>query len=121
VRDNEQTQRLVIVHIADDSESIHELIRHWAEKTEAASSEGAHVLGVPGSNALDDLQGFKEIVGSGMRPLSRQARELFANVALLDAAYPKLRIDLLVIRGTVFGPAVIQWVERRFNIGPNSM
>ena len=44
--------------------------------------------------------------------------DLARKVALLDAIYPKLRIDLLTVRGP-FGPDMIRWLASYLNIPTN--
>jgi len=46
---------------------------------------------------------------------------LLGNVALLDAMYPKLRIDVLVVRGSYFCPGVVGLLGRHLGIAPNMM
>ena len=99
VRTNEQTSRLVIVHVVDDFE----IARSMREREDAVD--------YPDSGAV-----FPELA-----PLSPDATLLMSNVAIIDALYPKLRIDCLVVRGTSFGPLAIRWVGQHLKIRTNSM
>lgn len=47
--------------------------------------------------------------------------QLQHNCALLDAVYPKLRIDCLVVRGSFFSPAVVSFLARYLRVTPNLM
>ncbi len=100
VRSNEQTKRLVVVHVVDDVDAMDAL--------QAAAAGAGRVL------SADALE-------RDLPPLPAAARRLVANVALLDAAYPKLRVDSLVVRGTAFGPLAVRWVAARLGVGPNLM
>lgn len=51
-------------------------------------------------------------------PGSDIQEDLARKVALLDAIYPKLRIDLLLVQGE-FGPPMIQWLSKRLAIPQN--
>ncbi|OQR82545.1 hypothetical protein ACHHYP_15869 [Achlya hypogyna] len=42
-------------------------------------------------------------------------------VGLFDRMYPKLRIDFLRIEGSTFGPAVVEWVSRKYETPKNLM
>ncbi|EQC26206.1 hypothetical protein SDRG_15943 [Saprolegnia diclina VS20] len=42
-------------------------------------------------------------------------------VSLFDRMYPKLRIDFLRIEGGSFGPAVVEWVSRKYETPKNLM
>ena len=100
VRGNEQTTRLVVVHVVDDVDAV-------AALQAAAAGSG---------QALD-----AEALARGLWPLPAEARRLAANVALLDAVYPKLRVDSLIVRGTAFGPLAVRWVGAHLGIGANLM
>ena len=43
------------------------------------------------------------------------------SVAVLDAMYPKLRIDALVVRGSVFSPPVVAWLASYLSTPPSMM
>jgi amino acid transporter len=96
VRENEQTALLVVVHIVDDSEVV--------------------------INARGDATDFSESsVFPDVPPLSSDVRLLMSNVAIIDALYPSLRVNCLVVRGTSFGPLAIRWVAQHLGIRTNSM
>ncbi|CAK5054202.1 unnamed protein product [Aphanomyces euteiches] len=51
-----------------------------------------------------------------------QDESAFANVvALFDRIYPKLRIDFVHIQGSLFGPAVVEWVSQKYETPKNLM
>jgi hypothetical protein len=109
VRSNEQTSRLVVVHVVDDAEAVQSLRESWVKSGGSLPS--------PHSNA----PGFERSLSEGLPPLPTSARLLREQVALLDAVYPKLKIDFLVVRGTTFGPGVIAWLTRYLGVGTNAM
>ena len=47
-------------------------------------------------------------------------RKLFRNVAVLDEAYPKVKIDLVLVKG-VFGPEMINYLSQQLLIPKNLM
>ena len=55
-------------------------------------------------------------------PPPKEDVRLFADsVAVLDAMYPKLRIDSLVIRGSTFSPPVVAWLSAYLHTPPSMM
>jgi hypothetical protein len=102
VRANEQTSRLVVVYVADD--------------TEAVASFRAR-----GGALSDDPRGFRVALEASLPPLPAAGQLLREQVAVLDAIYPKLRVDFLAVRGTAFGPPVCRWLARHLGVGFNMM
>ena len=172
VRDNEQTHRLVIVHVVDDREPLAALLagrsggstsgsRSNSSNTPTFSSKAGPAGGSnssaisrqmsspalighnsrPGGlsggqvgSVVAHSAGYGAISGSGLMdaegaaallaqlpPPGDNVRLLLDNVALLDAMYPKLRIDCLVVRGSYFCPAVVSWLSRYLSIPANMM
>lgn len=105
VRENEQTRRLIVVHVVDDS-----------AVARAASHIDELSRPTPSPNSV-----FDEVVFPELPPLSADAKLLITTVAMLDATYPKLRVDLLLVRGTSFGPLAIRWVSKHLGIKPADM
>lgn len=58
---------------------------------------------------------------ASMADLPDDILELAYEVQLLDAVYPKLRIDFLVVEGTTFGPEVIEWLADYLHVTTNLM
>lgn len=108
VRSNEQTSRIIVVHVVNDTTAIQGIREEWIKLNEQHGN-------APSVSAIEDL-----LVHS-LPPLPLSAKLLREQVAILDTVYPKIRIDYLVIRGTSFGPAVIRWLEEYLMIGTNSM
>jgi hypothetical protein len=54
-----------------------------------------------------------------MPEMPEDAKLLADNIALLDALYPKMRIDCMIIRGSYFSPPVIDWLSKRLQTQPN--
>ena len=50
----------------------------------------------------------------------RIPKKLLRNVAVLDEAYPKVKIDLILVRG-VFGPEIINYLSDQLSIPKNLM
>lgn len=109
VRNNEQTQHLIVAHVVDDSSDLLAVQAEWAR-----TSRQQH----PHSSVRPT---FEEVLRAGLLPLSVSARQLVANVALLDTVYPKVKLDCVVVRGSAFGPEVVAWVSRRFKVDFNLM
>lgn len=143
VRDNEQTQRLVIVHVVDDRAALGELLGGAGGSgagsigsplpSPSAASEGGigfsigRQISAPslltasgGAAAVPDAAAAEALL-SRLPPPPPSVRLLLDNVALLDAVYPKLRIDCLVVRGSFFCPPVVGWLGRHLGIAPNMM
>jgi hypothetical protein len=111
VRANEQTARLVVVHVVDDAAAVLVTREAWrAERAAAAAAVPPRVL---------DAAALTARLEASLPPLPASASLLREQVRVLDAVYPKLRVDFLVVRGTAFGPPVCRWVARRLNIGSN--
>ena len=106
VRGNEQTARLVVVHVVDDVDA--------AAALQGAGGGGDWADAVAAGRA-------EEVLERCLPPLPESARQFAANVALLDAVYPKLRVDSLIVRGTAFGPLAIRWVGTHLGVGTNFM
>ncbi len=105
VRGNEQTSRLIVVHVVDDTEVVLRLREQWGR---------AGTTPAPGDR-------FEAALEAALPPVPVAARLLREQVALLDAVYPKLRIDFLAVRGTTFGPPVIAWLSEHLHVGTNAM
>jgi len=97
-----------VVHVVNDTNAIQTLREQWIKLNEQNNHN-------PSVTAIEDL-----LIHS-LPPLPLSAKLLREQVAILDAVYPKIRIDYLIIRGTSFGPAVIHWLEQYLMIGTNSM
>jgi amino acid transporter len=110
VRTNEQTSRLIVVHVVDDSEAVLSARNKWSSSNAGAASP-----------TTPDFRSLAAILEETLPPLSEEIVLLREQVRVLDAVYPKLRIDFLVVRGTVFGPAVCSWLGRKLKIGNNMM
>ena len=107
VRDNEQTSRLVVVHCVDDLEARRGIL--------ARGSSGG------GLGAAPSPPDAAAALEASLPPLTLAQRALIANVALLDAVYPKLRVDCIIVRGSAFSLPVVRWVSRHLGIGTNFM
>ena len=108
VRTNEQTSRLIVVHVTNDSEAVLEAKKQWSSSISA-------------SPKTPDFRSLAAVLEETLPPLPADIVLLREQVRVLDAVYPKLRIDFLVVRGTVFGPAVCKWLGRKLKIGNNMM
>jgi hypothetical protein len=70
---------------------------------------------------LQDVAAFSALLEASLPPLPASAALLREQVRVLDAVYPKLRVDFIAVRGTVFGPPVCRWLARRLGIGSNML
>ncbi len=61
VRDNEQTQRLVVVHVADDTAAVRAMVANWPQQAAGTSSDEARAMGRPGACADDNVEAFNEV------------------------------------------------------------
>lgn len=94
VRANETTSRIVVVHVVDDRAAVAQLLEEWRCDVETG--------GTPPNVAT---------ILARLPPMPPSARLLRDNCALLDAMYPKLRIDCLVVRGSYFSPPVVNFLS----------
>ena len=109
VRTNEQTSRLIVVHVVDDSDAVHSAKLKWSAATGSASPKSP------------DFRSLAAILEETLPQPSPDIALLREQVRILDAVYPKLRLDFLLVRGTTFGPAVCKWLGNKLKIGNNMM
>lgn len=123
VRANEQTHRLIVVHVVDDSEAVQNLKeRGVSVHTPIVTPRGQHTTNVTDLPSPTEAPGsFEAALTSDLPPLPASAVLLREQVLLMDSIYPKLRMDFMAVRGTVFGPPVIRWLSRYLSIGTNCM
>ena len=125
VRANEQTSRLVIVHCANDLAARRGVEERdpgaWAAAKLGGAAGSASSSGGGGGGGTAGAAALCALLEAGLPPLTQAQRQLQANVALLDAVYPKLRLDSLILRGSAFSLPAVQWVGRHLGIGTNFM
>ena len=119
VRANEQTARLVVAHVVDDSAAVLAVRERWRAERAAAAAAAATAPAAGDTPRSQELEAFSALLEASLPPLPAAAALLREQVRVLDAVYPKLRVDFLIVRGTAFGPPVCRWVARRLNIGSN--
>jgi len=127
VRANEQTARLVVVHVVNDAAAVLAVRERWrAERAAEASSAAAATTTAAAGGATTphsprEVAAFSALLEASLPPLPASAALLREQVRVLDAVYPKLRVDFLVVRGTAFGPPVCRWAARRLGVGSNML
>ncbi|RYY38689.1 amino acid permease, partial [archaeon] len=135
VRDNEQTAHLIIIHVVDDTSAVEELSRRLSMEGGAdgqdalgsgdafvaagAQADRAMAITAPSSN-LEGTHRVLELV-KDLPPLPATARLVRDNSAILDAVYPKMQIDSLIVRGTRFGPPAVSFLAEYLGVTPNLM
>jgi len=140
VRDNELSAHLWVVHVVDDRAAVLAL---KAEQDAAAGGGGADAADVSAASvagatppstpptlrisssfhapvSASDVNTVSSLLDR-LPPPSPQVQAIIDNCALLDAVYPKLRIDCMVVRGTYFSPAVVRFLRSRLRVEPNMM
>jgi amino acid transporter len=98
------------VPLLNEEESEHSAIQ-------AAWSSASSIL--RSGTAVDSAAALQAL--SHLPPLPSSARCIVDNVKLLDAVYPKLRIDCLIVRGSYFSPAIVKFLAGYLGVTPNMM
>lgn len=104
VRDNEQTENLIVVHVAGAPEA--------ATPVDAAQKPWRRRLASQGGGDVE--------ANGGQRGRAPRAQTMADAVETLDLMYPKLRVSLLTVRGT-FGPALVEWLATKTGVPKNDM
>ncbi len=119
VRSNEQTARLVVVHVVDDAAAVLAVRERWRASRAAEGAAADEAAATPRS--AREVAAFSALLEASLPPLPAAAALLREQVRVLDAVYPKLRVDFLVVRGTAFGPPACRWAARRLGVGSNML
>jgi amino acid transporter len=137
VRENEQTSRMIVVHVLTKQNTgaaarvaLHRLnVEQWKadgaspydsapeeQKTEplpipaTAVAAAASTDGAVAPKIVEDT----DVAGTEVAALSHAVR-------LVDSLYPKLRVDLLVLENEEFGPGIVHWLEKQLGTPSNNM
>lgn len=137
IRANENTQNVVIAHLIEGS-PVHEPSAGQAEVAYDSKSRSEPSLD---SSAIERKQMKKRFAAEQLVPegdlvesaasgtvgpndvvqLEGPAAILQEQVMVLDALYPKIKIDFLCISGTQFGPDALKWLADYVEVSINSI
>lgn len=140
---NELTQRIIVVHIVDDRETIKgyfNIRNSIVQETTSASAiaafeaESNRILlqafmgpkedsytGPLTLNSLQDGHPDSFLLARAWQKVPPEVSLLIENVATLDAFYSSVNVSCMIVRGTFFSPDSVHWLSRFLGVALNSM